>query len=66
MKLTPPASIERIARALQVVACLAEKDHVYVPIFERLDGELQALEELAQRNDPVARVRARLKRDLLQ
>jgi hypothetical protein len=46
--------IQRVRAALVIVARLVENDLVYLPIFERLDADLKALEE----SDPVARARA--------
>lgn len=36
---------QRIAKALGIVAALLEKDEAYLPIFLRLEAELEALEK---------------------
>jgi hypothetical protein len=36
---------QRIAKALRIVAALLEKDEAYLPIFLRLEAELEALEK---------------------
>lgn len=50
---------EDFLRELNRVALLVEADESYLPLFERLEHELQ-LAEAAQLDDPVARVRRRL------
>lgn len=50
--------IERIERALSIVAQAAEMDPVYTPLFVRLDAELTAARAGA---DPIERMRARVK-----
>lgn len=49
----PCADVERIRAALATVATLALENPVYLPIFERLERELEAAS-----NDPLFRVRA--------
>jgi len=49
--------IERIERALNIVAQLCKDDPVYDPIFRRLDAELAAAKA---GTDPVERMRARV------
>jgi hypothetical protein len=51
--------IERIERALVVLAFLIERDgDVYVPLYEKFEAELQ---ELKAREDTKSRARRRLK-----
>ncbi|WEJ33882.1 hypothetical protein [Devosia sp. SD17-2] len=59
----PPVTIERIERAMDEVALAIHmagaKGAVYLPIYERLERELQALRE---KQATMALVRARLER----
>lgn len=53
-----PPMIERIERALVVLAFLIERDgDVYVPLYEKFEAELQ---ELKAREDTKSRARRRL------
>lgn len=49
--------IDRLRKALDVAAMLAEADPVYTPIFARLDAELSVM---IAHQDPVARMRAKI------
>lgn len=55
----PQFSTADFIRELNRVAVLVEADDSYLPLFERLEHELQ-LAEAAELSDPVERVRRRL------
>lgn len=52
------ASIERLKRARAAVAELIKDNRNYLPIFSRLDTEIELLETMMKTDDPVEHARA--------
>jgi hypothetical protein len=50
--------LKRLYAALDVVAKLVVEDHIYLPIFERLEREIEMEEALAGTVSPVEQARA--------